>query len=295
MLICDTNLSCCKLRCSMFIFFSLRTWIVQLSLARSSIVIPSYNWYYISWGRAAKLSPRYFIMLSDDRSITLENSSTPYGNTIVFAILACNICSVAEVPAVTCVDRVPPWGGCTCNSCIYTLRAPNTIWCSCMNSLSTSLVTSRTVSLMSWRSPSVKVIGSMASFKALNFFLGPDLFAMRDHFNFVDVALRSTLPYVVFISFSSYPEDVAWTLSAYVVAASTACVVAAAFVVFFYSANFCAALCPTLTSATTFSFHLFSANWVTHSLALSIFFWLSPSLVLLGLERAIWKAMSPRH
>ena len=48
---CNTNSSHCKLSYSIFIFCSLRTWSAWLSLAHSSIVIPSCNTYNVSHGR----------------------------------------------------------------------------------------------------------------------------------------------------------------------------------------------------------------------------------------------------
>lgn len=149
-------------------------------------------------------------MLTDNWSILFDDTSTPSSNTIVLVILACKICAVAKVPAATWVDRVPSWEGFTCNSYSYALRAPNTVWCSCIKSWSASLVTSWIVLLMSWRSPLVKVIGSIPNFKALTFFLGTDISTICWHFNYVDVAPRSMLPSIVYVSSTSCPEDVAW-------------------------------------------------------------------------------------
>jgi len=46
-------------------------------------------------------------MLINNRSIALDDTRAPSGNTIVFSILARNIFSPAKVPAMMCVDRVP--------------------------------------------------------------------------------------------------------------------------------------------------------------------------------------------
>ena len=61
---------------------------------------------------------------------------------------------------------------------------------------------------MSWRSTLVKVIGSMASFEALTFFLGPNLSAMHGRFSYVDAAPGSVLPSAISVSSASYLEDV---------------------------------------------------------------------------------------
>lgn len=161
---CDTNSSRCMLIFSIFIFSSLRIWITRLSLVCNSIFIPSYSRYNVSRGSAAKLRPRPFIMLTGNLSILFVATRAPSGNTIVFSICACNICSIAEDPTMRLVERVPTWGGHTCNSYSYSLRAPNTVWFSCIKSWRASFMTLHTISLMSCRSPSVKVIGSMANF-----------------------------------------------------------------------------------------------------------------------------------
>ena len=158
---CDTNSSCYSLSCSMLIFCSLRTWIVQLSLVHSSIVISSCSWYSVSHGGAAKLRPRPLIVLTTNLSVSFGAISAPSSNTMAFSICVHNICSTAEDPIARWVERVPTWGGCTYNSCSYTMRAPNTIWCSYINCWRASSVTSRTVSPMSWRSPSIKVMGAL--------------------------------------------------------------------------------------------------------------------------------------
>jgi len=60
---CDTNSSRCKLSCPIFIFCSMRTWSTRLSLAHSSVVIPSCNTYNVSRGRVARLTLRHIMFL----------------------------------------------------------------------------------------------------------------------------------------------------------------------------------------------------------------------------------------
>lgn len=103
----DTNPPCCKLSYSIFIFSSLRTWIVRLSLVHSSTVIPSYSRYNVSHGRAAKLRPRSLIMLTTNLSVSFAATRAPSHNTIVFSIRARSFCSIAEDPAARRVERVP--------------------------------------------------------------------------------------------------------------------------------------------------------------------------------------------
>ena len=68
-------------------------------------------------------------MLTDIRSIASDDTNAPSRNTIVLAILVHNIFSAPEVPAATCMEKVPSSRGHTYNSCSYALRAPNTVWC----------------------------------------------------------------------------------------------------------------------------------------------------------------------
>lgn len=133
-------------------------------------------------------------------------------------------------------------------------------------------MTSQVVSPMSWRSPLVKVIGLMASFEALTFFLGLDLFVMHGHLICVDTVPGSILSFSIYVPSASYPEDVAWPSSTCTVVASTLCTVVATSATFFCSMASCATSWTALSSVTTFSFHLFSTSWVMRSLASSFFF-----------------------
>lgn len=102
------------------------------------------------------------------------------------------------------VDKVPSCNDPTCSSCNCAHKAPNTVCYSIIKSWSASLWTSRIVSPMSQRSPSVKVIGSMASFETLTIFLRPNLSAMHSRLSWVEVVPRSTLSFASSISSASY-------------------------------------------------------------------------------------------
>ena len=135
-----------------------------------------------------------------------------------------------------------------------------------MKSWRASLVTSRTVSLMSCRSTSVRVIRSIDNFNSLSFLRDPARFARCWHFNYVDVIFGSAPPSAVSASFSSYP-CVVWPLPTFKAAS---CATAAA-VAFSYSAAFYAASYAVHTSAVAASFLCFSANCAMCNLALSFF------------------------
>ena len=201
---CDTNSSCYKLSCSIFIFYSLRTWSTRLSLALSSAVIQSCNTYNVSCGRVAILTQRLFSMLTKGFSASFDVISAPFSSTILFVIRTRNICSIVMDPTVRLVERVPTWGEHTCKSCNCALRAPNTIWFSCIKSWRASLVTSCNILLMSCRSPSVRVIGSMDNFEALTLFRNPTCSTGCWHFIYVDAVHGFASPS---ISTSSLPAS----------------------------------------------------------------------------------------
>lgn len=96
--------------------------------------------------------------------------------------------------------------------------------------------------------------------ETMTFFLGPDLSALHGHFNCVDMAPRSVLPFVVYVSSASCPKDVSWTSSAYAIAAYIVYAIVAASIAFFCYTVFYVVSRNALTSATAFSFCLFSSN-----------------------------------
>lgn len=151
-------------------------------------------------------------------------------------------------------------------------------------------MTLRTVFPMSWRSPSVKVIGSMASFEALTFFLGPNLSVMHGCLSCVDVVPGSTLPSAISVSSASFLEDVAWPSS---IVASIFCAATAASVAFFCSVAFYVASRTSLTSVTAFLFYLLLTSWVTRNLTSCFCFCAVDFLAPSNLGCTIQEAMSP--
>lgn len=121
-------------------------------------------------------------------------TSAPSGKTIVLVTRARKISSVAVMPSVRLVDTVLACGVRTCNSCICAWRAPNTVWCSFTNYWRASMVMSLTVSPMSCRSPSVRVVGLKEVLEAFDFFYVPTCTLGRCRFNCVDVVCGSTPP-----------------------------------------------------------------------------------------------------
>lgn len=102
-----TTSSCYKLSCSIFIFFSLRNCSVQLSLARTSTIIPSYKTYKVSHGSAAILLPRPFNVLTLGLSASFDVTSAPCRNTMVFFICTWNFFSATGESTTRLVERVP--------------------------------------------------------------------------------------------------------------------------------------------------------------------------------------------
>lgn len=147
--------------------------------------------------------------------------------------------------------------------------APKIVWCSCMKSWRASFVTSHTVSLMSCRSPLIRVIGSMDNIEALIFFHNPARSTRCWRFNCVDVVRKSVPPSSVSASSAACPcEGIAWPSPAFMVAACVAVVATA----FSCSAALCATSRADRTSAVSVSFLHFSANCAMHSLASPFFF-----------------------
>lgn len=189
---------------------------------------------------------------SDSFSVT----SAPYGNTIVLVIQARSISSAADVPTARLVDTVLACGVRTCNCCICVQRTPNTIWCCSSNCWRASAVTSLTVSPISYRSPSVRVVRSNEVFQAFVFFHGPTYSLGREHFSWVVVVYGSMPPSSVSISNSIegnfYPSRSSSTT-------------------FCYSfANFTASR-ATWALAAASSFLLFSVSYAIHTFTSSFF------------------------
>ena len=169
-----------------------------------------------------------------------------------------NISSVVVVPSARLVDIVPACGVHTCNSCICAWRAPNTVWCSSANCWrASSVVMSLTVSPMSCRSLSVRVIRSKEVFEAFDFFCGPTCSLGRCHFNIVDVFYGFVPPSSG--SVSCLGEGNFWPSRSF----STA---------FYRSFVSFAASCASYALAAAALCFLFSANCTIRSLALSFFF-----------------------
>ena len=115
-------------------------------------------------------------------------------------------------------------------------------------------MTSRIVSPMSHRSPSVSVIGSLSSLEALVFFCGPTHSISRDRFNCVEGMLGS-VPFAV----SSVPCPMVKSRppSSHVMVAPVSYVVAACLAPLVYFAMVFTALQKALTSSANSSLHFY--------------------------------------
>lgn len=178
-------------------------------------------------------------------SASFSIMSAPSSSTIVLVIWSRNISSAVDVPTARLVDIVLTYGVHTYNSYICAQSDPNAIWCSSMNSKRVSAMTSLTVSLMSCRSSSVRVIESKEVFEYFNLFCGP-IFSLRCcHFNYVDIFYGSPQPSSVFISYSDEGDFSPPRSSS---------------VAFYYSSAAFTVYRVALALATTTSFQCFSAN-----------------------------------
>lgn len=119
------------------------------------------------------------------------------------------------------------------------------------------MVTSLTVSPISWTSPSMRVIRSYEVFEAFEFFRDPTCSLGYEHFNLVHTACGFAPPCSILVSSSGkgdfYPSRSSSTIFCY------------------SSANFVMS-CAAWALATASSFLCFSANYATHNFT-SYFFW----------------------
>ena len=184
---------------------------------------------------------------------------------MVLVTRACNICSPTIVLIARLVERVPVWGGCTCNSYSYTLRAANKIWFSCIKFWRALKVTSHTVLPMLCRSPSIRVIGSIDNFDALTFLCDPVRLVGCWCFNYVDAVCGSMPPSS---SSTSYPcEGDIWPSCAFAGASFTTTAAEA----FSCSVAVYAVSHAIHSSTATAFFLLSSANCTMHCLTSSFF------------------------
>lgn len=89
----------------MFIFYSLRTWSVRLSLAHKSVIIPSYNTYKVSCESTSRLISRPFNALTEGLLASFNGINAPSSSTMVFVIHVSNIWSTTED------STIPTWAG----------------------------------------------------------------------------------------------------------------------------------------------------------------------------------------
>jgi len=115
-------------------------------------------------------NPTPFKILIVDLLASYFVVSAPSGSTITLVTLVCNISVVAEVSIARLVDTALACGVRASNSCNFVWRAPITNYCCSSNCWRASVVTSLTISPISYRFPSVRVIGSKDVFEALVFF-----------------------------------------------------------------------------------------------------------------------------
>ena len=146
--------------------------------------------------------PTPFKLLTVGLSASFAVISAPSGSTIMLVTLVCNISSAAEVPILRRVDTKPACGVRTCNSYNSIRRAPNTSYYYYSNSWRASVMTSLTISPISCKFPSVRVIRSKYVFDAFVFFHGTVCSRCYGCLSWVDVICGSMPPCSVSVSCS---------------------------------------------------------------------------------------------
>lgn len=129
--------------------------------------------------------------------------SAPSNNTIAQEIFVRSISVASEVSIARLVDTMLACDARICSSCRLVWMAPNSCYCCCSNYCRTSVVTSHTVSPMSFKSPSVRVIGSSDTLLALDFFRDPTFSSYLRHLMWYDAIYGSTPCYSIFSSIFS--------------------------------------------------------------------------------------------
>ena len=124
-------------------------------------------------GSSARFNQSPFKVLTVDLSASFSVVSSPSGNTTALEAFVHNILAASEVSIAKLVDTVPTCDVRVCNSYNPVWIAPSMICYFCSNYCRASVVTSLTVSPMSYKYPSVSVMGSSEFLVALDFFLNP--------------------------------------------------------------------------------------------------------------------------
>jgi len=159
--------------CLLFIFCSLITWRVQYSRPLSSAMTPSYKSWSASCESIARFNPTPFKALTVGLSASFSVVITPSSNTCALEAFVHNISSASDVLIAKLVDSVPACDVWVCNSCSLVWMAPRRTCFYFSNCLKASAVTSLTMSPMSYKSPSINVMGSNDVLVALDLFLDP--------------------------------------------------------------------------------------------------------------------------
>lgn len=130
-------------------------------------------------------------------------ASAPSSSTIALEAFTHNISAAFEMPIESLVDTVPACDAQVYNSYKLFWIAPNTSFSYYSNCCRASEVTSRTMSPMSCKSPSVRVIGFSDVLVAFDFFLDPLFSCSLGHLMWTDVSCGSTPCCFVCLSISS--------------------------------------------------------------------------------------------
>ena len=121
----------------------------------------------------ARFIPTPFKVLTVGLLASFSVVSAPSGNTIALEAFVCSISTTTEVSIAKLVDIVLASNSRVYNSYNLVWMAPRMICYYCSNVCRASMVTSRTVSPISCKSPSMRVIGSNNVLVTLDFFLDP--------------------------------------------------------------------------------------------------------------------------
>ena len=182
----------CRAIYSLLILCSLITYKSRCSQALRSTITPSCNRWSASPGSTARFNPTPLRVLTVALSASFSMVSAPSGSNIMLETFACSISATYEVLIARLVDNVLACDTWVCSSCRPIWMAPNISCCCYSNCCRASMVTSRTLSPISCKIPSVRVIGSNDVLVAFDFFLDPTFSYSLRFLMWADVAYEFT-------------------------------------------------------------------------------------------------------
>jgi len=118
-------------------------------------------------------NPTPFKALKVGLSASFFVVSAPLGSTITQEAFACSIPTASEVPMTRLVDIMPAYDTLFCSSCNPIWIAPKKIYCCYSKCCRASIVTSLTMSPITYKSSSIIVMGSSDVLVTFYFFMDP--------------------------------------------------------------------------------------------------------------------------